>query len=124
MFGRLGGVAACLLVGRAPGDDLRVVLGAQGHDLGELVAFVFRCGEVLGQSVFLGPGLPKVGQCRAKWAMSGVGGGFLGCEPGGVGRAEVGAVSVEDLDPLVACRLGVSATRWAVLWSRPRVIAT
>src|ERR1019366_6587524 len=29
-------------------------------------------------------------------------GGFLGCEPGGVGRAWVGAVPFEDLDPLVA----------------------
>src|SRR5450759_720229 len=29
----------------------------------------------------------------------------LGCGPGGVGRAEVGAVSGEDLDPLVAGRL-------------------
>ena len=65
VFARLGGVAACLLVGRAPGGDLGVVLGAQGHDLGELVAFASGGGEVLGQGVFLGPGVPKVGQGRA-----------------------------------------------------------
>jgi hypothetical protein len=58
-----------LLLGLAPGGDLRVVLRAQGHDLGELVAFTSRGREVLGQSVFLGPGLPKVGQCRAKGAV-------------------------------------------------------
>ena len=43
---------------------------------------------------------------------------------GGVAGSEVGAVAAEDLDPLRAGLVELSATRWAVLWWRPRVMAT
>ena len=55
VFARLGGVVARLLVGLAPGGDLGVVLGAQGHDLGQLArgdtlkltdAVIHRLGDV------------------------------------------------------------------------------
>ena len=42
----------------------------------------------------------------------------------GVGGAEVGAVAGEGVDPLLAGSSRVSATRWAVLASRPRVMPT
>lgn len=57
--------------------------------------------SVLGQVVFLGPGVCQVGQRHGLGAVGGVRGGVAGGEAGGVGRAEVGAVAGEDLDPLL-----------------------
>ena len=44
--------------------------------------------------------------------------------PSGVGWAEVGAVTGEDSTHCLRASSTVSATRWAVLSFRPRVIAT
>ena len=41
-----------------------------------------------------------------------------------MGGAEVGAVAAEDLDHCLRASSTFSATRWAVLVSRPRVMAT